>query len=113
MISGQVQSCTLDDNGNIKVQTEYTLTDGSKVVGHTRYDCRNFSKAKILEDVKTQCENLMKKTYSLKQNQILKDTVVSDISYSCSSVELVVKPEIKDINGNVTQAQESITIDDR
>jgi hypothetical protein len=113
MISGQVKKVEIDQNGNLKVETEYTLTDGSKSIGHTRYDCRNFSKTKILEDVKSQCENLMRKIYNLKQNQVLVETKVDDVSYECSSVELVVKQEIKDINGVITQVKESITIDDK
>ena len=42
MISGKVLSSEIDDNGNIKVKTEYTLTDGSKKIGHTRYNFMNF-----------------------------------------------------------------------
>jgi hypothetical protein len=113
MISAKVLNASIDENGNLKVATEYTLTDGSKQTGHTRYSAQNFSKDKILEDVKSQCENLMRKTWNLKQNQVLKDTKVDDITYSCESVELVTKPEIKDLEGKITQAKESITIDDK
>lgn len=113
MISASVKGIAIDDNGNLKVETEYTLTDGSKTIGHTRYSAQNFSKDKILEDVKSQCENLMRKTWNLKQNQILKDTKVDDITYSCESVELVIKPEAKDVEGTIIQAKESITIDDK
>ena len=113
MITGKVLGTSIDANGNIKVQTEYTLTDGSKTIGHTRYSCMNFSRDAILNDVKSQCENLMRKIYNLKQNQILKDTKVDDINYECSSVESITKPEIKDVEGNITQAKESITIDDK
>ena len=113
MISAKVLVSEIDQNGNIKVATEYTLTDGSKQIGHTRYSAQNFSKEKILEDVKSQCENLMRKTWNLKQNQELVKTVVNDIAFTCESVELVTKPEVKDLDGTIIQAKESITIDDK
>lgn len=112
MISGQAKGITIDDNGNLKVETEYTLTDGTKLTGHTRYSCMNFSKAQVLEDIKSHCENLMRKTYNLKRNQELVKTDVKDVAYSCSVVEVVTKPEIKDMQGNITQAKEIISIDD-
>ena len=112
MISGNVKGIAIDDNGNLKVETEYTLTDGSKTIGHTRYSAQNFSKDKILEDVKSQCENLMRKTWNLKQNQELVKTIVNDVAYTCESVELVTKPAVTDIQGNVITPAEKITIDD-
>mgnify|MGYP001235011668 CR=1 FL=1 len=113
MITGQAKSVIIDENGNLKVETEYTLTDGSKTIGHTRYNFLNFSIAKIEEDIKSQCENLMRKIYNLKQSQILVNTPVTGVGYECSSVELVIKPEIKDAQGNITQAKETLTIDDK
>jgi hypothetical protein len=113
MISGQAKSITIDENGNLKVATEYTLTDGSKQTGHTRYNCFNFSKDMLLKDIQSQCENLMRKTYNLKQNVELAKVDVSDVSFECSSVEFVTKPEIKDEKGVITQAKESIIIDDK
>jgi archaellum component FlaC len=113
MISGQVTGIGIDDHGNIKVTTEYTLTDGSKSIGNTRYSFENFSKAKILEDVKSQCENLMRKVYTLKANQELIKTKVDDISYECESVELTTKQAITDITGNILTPKETITIDDK
>jgi hypothetical protein len=105
MISAKVLNASIDDNGNLKVATEYTLTDGSKQTGHTRYSAQNFSKDKILEDVKSQCENL-------KQNQELVKTLVNDIAYSCESVELVTKPAVTDMRGVELTPAEKITIDD-
>jgi hypothetical protein len=112
MISAKVLNASIDDNGNLKVATEYTLTDGSKQTGHTRYSAQNFSKDKILEDVKSQCENLMRKTWNLKQNQELVKTLVNDIAYSCESVELVTKPAVTDMRGVELTPAEKITIDD-
>lgn len=113
MISGSVKGIAIDDNGNLKVETEYTLTDGSKTTGHTRYSALNFSKDKILEDVKSQCENIMRKTWNLKQNQELVKTIVNDVAYICSSVELVTAPAVVDIKTGleITPATK-ITIDD-
>ena len=113
MITGQVKGIAMDDHGNLKVETEYTLTDGEKTTGYTRYNCLNFSKAKVLQDVKAQCENLMMKIYNLKQNQELARAVVTDVAYECSSFEFVIKPEIKDGLGNIVQAKESIIVDDK
>ena len=114
MISAQVTGKSIDDNGNIKVTTEYTLTDGSKSIGNTRYNCFNFSEAAVLKDIKDQCENLMRKTYALKQNiELVNTTDLSKVTYECSSVEYVTKPEQKDLQGNITQAKESIIIDDK
>lgn len=112
MIKGQTKRCYLDKNGNITVETEYTLTDGSKVTGHTRYSCQNFSKEAIAKDVKQHCETLMRKTWNLKQNQVLRETKVDDIAYECSSCEIVSKPAVYDKDGKVTTAEEKITIND-
>lgn len=108
MISGQVKKSEIDENGNIKVEIEFTLTDGSKTTGYTRYNAFNFSRDKLEKDVKQHCETLMKKVYSLKTNQELLATKIDDISYECTSVVI---PEIKDKDGNIIQA--SITIDDK
>jgi hypothetical protein len=114
MISGRAISCELDENGNIKVGAEYTLTDGTKVTGFTRYDCIGFSKELLAADIKAHCETLMRKIYNLKQNQALVNTDVTDVTYSCETMETVVVPQKKDyITGEVTQEQISITISDR
>ena len=114
MISGQVKKCEIDTNGNLRVETEYTLTDGSKTTGHTRYSCINFSRDNILKDVKQHCETLMQKTYNLKQNQLLKDTKIDDIKYDCTSVEVVTKQAVYDKDGiTVLTPAEKITIDDK
>ena len=113
MISGQATAIAIDDNGNIKVTTEYTLTDGSKTIGHTRYDCFNFSLVKIEEDIKSQCENLMRKIYNLKQNQELVTTDVTPVSYTCNSVEVITKPPVYAPDGiTIITPAEKITIDD-
>lgn len=113
MISGQCKKVELDQNGNLRVETEYTLTDGSKTTGHTRYSCQNFSKEAIAKDVKQNCETLMRKTWNLKQNQVLRETKVDDIAHQCSSVEIVSKPAVYDKDGKVVTAEEKITIDDK
>lgn len=112
MILAQVLSQEIDENGNIKVATEYTLTDGSKKVGHTRYDCFGFSKAKISEDIKAHCETLMRKTYNLKQNLELIKTTVNDLAYTCTSMEVTIKPAVLDKDGIEITPAEKITIDD-
>ena len=112
MISGQVRNIEVDVNGNLKVETEYTLTDGAKKIGHTRYSCIGFSREKVEADVKKHCETLMKKVYNLKQNLVLANTKVDDISHECTSVELIIKPELKDAEGIITQVEEKIIVDD-
>ena len=112
MISGKVLKSEIDENGNIKVETEYTLTDGSKKIGNTRYNFKNFSKEKVLEDVKTHCETLMTRVYSLKAHQELVKVKVSDIKYDCVSAVVIIEPEKKDKDGNII-AKQTITIDDK
>jgi hypothetical protein len=112
MISGRALSCEIDENGNIRVATEYTLTDGSKQIGHTRYNCFGFSTDAIAKDVKAHCETLMKKVYALKANQALVNTDLSGITYECNDVEVVTKPAVME-NGVVVTPAESITIDDK
>ena len=113
MISGKVIGSTIDDRGNIKVKTEYTLTNGMKVIGFTRYNFLNFSKEKILKDVKTHCETLMKKTYGLKQHEELIKTQVDDITHQCTQVELIVKPAELGPEGAVTTPAKTLIIDDK
>jgi hypothetical protein len=113
MISGVAKRIEIDANGNLRVETEYTLTDGSKTIGHTRYSALNFSLDMIEKDIKSQCENLMRKIWNLKQNQELVKTDVTGVSYECSSVKIVTKPEMKDKDGIIIQAEESITVDDK
>ena len=113
MISGSVKKLEIDANGNLRAETEYTLTDGSKTIGNTRYSCMNFSKEKIAEDVKAHCETLMKKVWNLKQNQELLTTKVDDITHSCSSLEITIKPAVLDANGDVVTPAEKITINDQ
>lgn len=86
MISGKVLGVSIDDNGNIKVKTEYTLTDGTKVTGHTRYNCFNFSLERILNDIKTHCETLMRRVYALKKNPELASQNLTTIKHDCSQL---------------------------
>ena len=114
MISGKVLSKEIDQYGNIKVTTEYTLTDNSKKIGATRYNCFNYSETKVLKDVKQHCETLMKKTYNLKQNQtIIAEPFTGEIKYDCSSCQIMTKPPVYDTDGKtILTPAEYITIDD-
>jgi len=113
MISGKIVSKEIDQNGNIKVGVEYTLTDSSKKIGYTRYNCFNYSEAEILRDIKSHCETLMRKTYNLKQNQNIVAQALPAIEYICESVEVVSKPAVLDETGNIITPEEKITIDDK
>jgi hypothetical protein len=113
MISGRVVGKEIDENGNIRVATEYTLTDGTKQTGHTRYNCFGFSADAVAKDVKAHCETLMKKVYALKTNQTLIATDLSKVTYECTSVEIVTKPAVMDKDGVVVTPAEKITIDDK
>lgn len=90
MISGKVLSSSIDDNGNIKVKAEYTLTDGTKIIGHTRYNCFNFSQERVLANIRAHCETLMRKVYALKKNQELSVQDLTGISYDCSELTVQV-----------------------
>jgi len=48
------------DRVGIKVQTEYTYPDGTKKIGTTRYNYKNFSKDQVLSDIKQHCETITK-----------------------------------------------------
>ena len=114
MISAQVVKAELDENSNIKVETEYTLTDNSKVIGHTRYNALNFSREAIQKDIDTHCETLMRKVWMLKANQgLVTTTTVNDLSKSISSCEIITKPAVLDKDGNIVTPAEKLTIDDK
>lgn len=113
MISGKVLGCKLDQNSNILVSTEYTLTDGSKTIGHTRYNFLNFSKEKVLKDVKIHCETLLRRVYSLKAHQALVRIDLSDIKHQCLNLRIVVKAAVRDEQGNITTPAVTKVIDDK
>lgn len=114
MISGQAKSIVIDENGNLKVTTEYTLTDGSKTIGHTRYSALNFSLDLLQKDIKSQCENLMRKVWNLKQNQELVKTDVTGISYICEGTNITTKQPVYDTDGKtILIPAETITVDDK
>jgi len=84
-VTAEILAYDLDDNGNIRVKTQYKI-DGVEVVSRypqlggkyyfvTRYHALNFAgmsdaeiKARILEDVENHAENLIKNTYMKKKN---------------------------------------------
>lgn len=113
MITGKVIGTEIDQNGNIKVATEYTLTDGSKKIGHTRYNFLNFTPENVQKDVKAHCETLMRKIYGLKRHQELVQAGLPVIEHNCESVEIVIKPEVKDEEGNIIQEKKTLIIDDK
>lgn len=88
MIKGKVLSSEIDHNGNILIKTEYTLTTGAKVIGHTRYNFRNFSRWQVTKDVKAHCETLMMRTYGLKAHVELAKENITDIQHECISLEV-------------------------
>lgn len=105
MITGQAKSTSIDVNGNLAVNVEFTLTDGSKVNELLKYSCLHFDKAILLKDIKTRCEGYMYKIYNKNQNVELAKTNVTDVIYECTSVERVISGKDEPI---VT-----ITIDDK
>ncbi len=114
MIKAKVLKLTIDENGNLKVETEYTLSDNSKHIGHTRYNTFNFSRENIAKDIKQHCETLMRKVYMLKRHIELLPTTVNDLTHECTSVEVVIQREIKDmITGVITQPKKTIIVDDK
>lgn len=112
MISGKVIGKSIDENGNIKVESEYTLTDGSKTTGVTRYHYSMFTPEKVLEDIQAQCRNHMLKVYNLKQCQELIDEDLSQVKVDLESFEYITVHEVKDKDGVVIVPKESIIIDD-
>lgn len=114
MISGKVIGKEIDENGNIRVKTEYTLTDGSKKVGSTRYNFKNFSQEMVLKDVQAHCKTLMVKTYALKKHLELIDTVdLSDTEVNLSEVQVMMTAPEYDSDGKVTKEATYITIGDK
>ena len=114
MISARVLSSALDENGNIKVATEYTLTDNSKVTGHTRYNALNYSREAIQKDIDAHCATLMTKVWMLKRHQeLMATTIVNDLTKELTSMELTVKPAVYDKNNVLVMPAEKITIDDK
>ena len=69
MISGNVKKLEIDANGNLRAETEYTLTDGSKVTGHTRYSALNFSTDKVLAEKDGVIEELKKRVNTLEETK--------------------------------------------
>lgn len=73
-VEGKVLSYSPEENGNIVVISEYKL-NGKKIVSRypdgnwrTRYSALNFSKEKVLEDVKGFCESNVWNEYNKKAN---------------------------------------------
>jgi hypothetical protein len=108
MITAEIASKDIDTNGNIRVISSYVFSDGKRVSIPLTYNYQNFSREQVLADIKSQSENLMRKTYN---SELMKQDI-SDLSYSCDSVELVLKPELKDISGTIIQQREAIVIDE-
>lgn len=113
MIKAKVKNSEVDENGNLKVTTEYTLTDGEKVDGFVIYPALDFSRERVLNDIKWQCENLVRKTHNLKLAQELAEEDLTDIGYECETVEYIKTPEEYDADGVKTKEAEVITISDR
>jgi len=120
MISAKVKLATLDQKtNNILVATEYTLTDGSKVTGHTRYSYHNYSREKVLADIQQHCETLVANIYRVSQLErinkprrnldLITETKIDDLTASSNSVELECD-EIKDVRGEVLQTAKRIKV---
>jgi len=101
-ITGRVCCKTLDGRGNVSVKTEYTLPDGFKSIGYTRYDFRSFSRAQVLLDVKKHCETLLLRAATLQRNSALLPVKIEDISVTCTSAQLLIKQPIYDTTGRIS-----------
>ena len=112
MISGKVIGQETEKVGTIKITAEYTLADNSKVNQIIRYMTQNFSAYAVQRAIQAKCEELMRREYCKNQNEELIKTDLSKVMYECSSVDFIIKPEIKDMNGNIVQAREVITVSD-
>jgi len=120
MISGRAVSKEIDPRtGAIKVNLEFTLTDGTKVTGKSikmNYNTQ-FSREKIEVAIKEHCETLMKKAYNIKKNTEIVEstdplTKVNDIKIDITECDLVVTPAVTDKDGNVITPAEVIKIND-
>ena len=73
MITAEIQSVDIDNNGNIRVTTEYKK-DGTWVqTGNTRYSFGALAtqaeiETKIQEDVQQHCDNLVARNYVKNKN---------------------------------------------
>jgi hypothetical protein len=104
---GEVISIDKDDNGNIRVWTQYKV-DGVEVESRypkingksvfcSRYHFLNFVgmtdteiKTKILEDVNIHAETLIRKTYILKKNRDIFDNHLKNVTTSKVSKETTI-----------------------
>jgi len=95
-VTAEIISQDLDDNGNIRVWTQYKIDNievksqypkiDGKFVYATRYHILNFVgmtdteiKARIQQDVETHAETLIRKTFIKKANQDILDSHLSDV----------------------------------
>ena len=113
MISGRVVGKEIGQNGNIKVITEYTLTDGSKKAGSARYNFKRFSAEIVEADIIKQCKYLMIKAYGLKRHQELLATDLSTINHEMTSVEIIITPAVYDENDVEITPAVTLIIDDK
>lgn len=100
-VTGKVLSYEQDENGNIMVISEYKLNENRIVSRYpdgnwrTRYSALNFSKEKILGDVKNFCEANVYKEFNTKanlklideQNKLKSDDInkITNLSYKTST----------------------------
>lgn len=136
-VTAEILKCDIDDNGNIRVYTQYKV-DGVDVVSRyptldgkyyfvTRYDAMNFYgmtakqiKARILKDINDHAANLIARKYVEDKNAaIVKDNLTTIVGSTASVVEAVIpvdsdKDGTPDINLTVktdgTSVEEAISI---
>ena len=113
MIHAKVCCASLDERGNITVKTEYIFPDGFKKVGYARYSFRNFSRAKILADIKSHCETLILRANELFRNDVLLRTKVDDLIFSTDKAQLLIRQEKRDITGAILAPAVYETVTDR
>ena len=73
MISAEIQAVNIDENGNVKVRTNYIRNSTVIQQGHTRYSFGALATIEeiqnlILKDIKIHCENLIKRMFVKNKN---------------------------------------------
>lgn len=62
-VSGNVleyNKITVDGKPMIEVSIEFTYPDETKKIGKVNYNCRTFSREKVIKDVNSHCETIVK-----------------------------------------------------
>ena len=93
MITGQARSVESRINGSLEVIVDYTFTSGNILTESIIYNYKDFTKADLLNRVKSRCEELVISEYKKNQSEEAAKIDVSDVSYQCNIATAVIDGE--------------------